>query len=402
MLYYLVRPVARYVLSYYYRNIDITGLANIPPNSAVILAANHPTAFIEPCLMACFQSRTLHFLARGDLYKNPLATAVLRALNILPVYRMQDGGYSKLVRNYDTFDECYKALSRCKAIMILAEGRCIHEKRLRPLQKGTARIALGALDRDTTLGEVYIVPVGVNFTAAEKCRSTVMIRCGEPLRTSDFLAAYRGNEGEGIRQLTDSLRTALSEHVVQIPENEEDAASEMRLAIRRHDIELPLEGITHSGKQLDAELATARLNDPDEVRTLRYAARLKAFGIRDQDLTADRVQTFPIGCLPAIVLLAPFLPLWLLAEYIALRGPKTVEFYSPVRFAVLAVGTLLYLPVLFFIPWLWKVYLLISLFTVRWSIRKVEDLINWRHGRRVAKLSPSVRADLVNLRSTIL
>ena len=112
MLYHLVRPVARYVLGYYYRNIDITGLANIPPNAAVILAANHPTAFIEPCLLACFQPRTLHFLARGDLYKNWLATAVLRALNILPVYRIQDGGYGKLTQNYETFEECFVDLSR--------------------------------------------------------------------------------------------------------------------------------------------------------------------------------------------------------------------------------------------------------------------------------------------------
>ena len=402
MLYHLVRPVARYVLSYYYRNIDITGLANIPPNAAVILAANHPTAFIEPCLLACFQPRTLHFLARGDLYKNKVATAVLRALNILPVYRIQDGGYGKLTQNYETFEECFTALSRCKAIMILAEGRCIHEKRLRPLRKGTARIALGALDRDSTLGEVYVVPVGVNFTAATQCRSTVMIRCGEALRASDFLRAYRSHEAEGIRQLTDALREALSRQVIQLPEEGQQPGAEVRLEVARNELHPPLRGVTHSGKQLDAELAVGDSPNTDPASPLRYAALLRDSGVTDEDLTRPATDKFPLSGILGTLLLLPLLPLWLLAEYVALRGPKTIEFYSPVRFAAVAVGTLLYLPLLFLVSWPWKLYLLLSLLTVRWSLRSVEAVADWRASRRVAKLNPELRNRLQSLRAELL
>ena len=401
MLYHLVRPVARYVLGYYYRNIDITGLANIPPNAAVILAANHPTAFIEPCLLACFQPRTLHFLARGDLYKNWLATAVLRALNILPVYRIQDGGYGKLTQNYETFEECFVALSRCKAIMILAEGRCIHEKRLRPLRKGTARIALGALDRDSTLGEVYVVPVGVNFTAAAKCRSTVMIRCGEPLRASDYLRAYRTHEGDGIRQLTEGLQEALSGLVIQLPGDDQETGGELRLEVARNELDPPLRDITHSGKQLDAELAAARsLTDP--LSSLRYGALLDKSGVTDESLAGPSLTKFPLSGLLGAGLLLPLLPLWMLAEYIALRGPKTIEFYSPVRFAAVAVGTLLYLPLLFIVSWPWKIYFLVALILVRWSLRQVESLQEWRASRRVAKLDPALTHRLRALRSELL
>ena len=93
MLYYLVRPVVRYVLSYYYRNIDVSGLENIPQDAAVILAANHPTGFIEPCILACFQSRPLRFLARGSVFVNAIYNRLLAAVNILPVFRWEDGGY---------------------------------------------------------------------------------------------------------------------------------------------------------------------------------------------------------------------------------------------------------------------------------------------------------------------
>jgi len=194
MLYYLVRPVARYVLRYYYRNIDLTGLENIPQNAAVILAANHPTAFIEPCILACFQPRTLWFLARGNLFKNRLYNAFLAAVHILPVFRLEDGGYSRLKDNFSTFDACFRALSKGKAIMNLAEGRCIHEKALRPIRKGTARLALGAMQRDSTLKEVYIVPVGCNFTHPDRVRDQVMIRFGEPILTSAFMDEFRRSE----------------------------------------------------------------------------------------------------------------------------------------------------------------------------------------------------------------
>jgi len=170
MVYHLVRPVARYVLRYYYRNIDLTGLENIPPDAAVVLAANHPTAFIEPCILACFQPRTLWFLARGNLFKNVFYNNLLAAVHILPVFRLEDGGYGRLKDNFGTFEACFRALSQGKAIMNLAEGRCIHEKALRPLRKGTARLALGAMQRDATLKEVYSVPVGCNFTHPDRVR----------------------------------------------------------------------------------------------------------------------------------------------------------------------------------------------------------------------------------------
>ena len=399
MLYYLVRPIARYVLRYYYRHIDLTGLENIPRDAPVILAANHPTAFIEPCLLACFQARTLHFLARGDLYKNPLATSVLRALHILPVYRIQDGGYDKLVRNYATFSECHDALASNRAIMILAEGRCIHERRLRPLRKGTARIALGAMERYNTLHEVYVVPVGVNFSAADRWRSTVMIRCGKPIRASEYLPAYRDQPATGIRDLTERLRADLSPLVVQVPSEQEAATADLLLDIARNDGGTPPAEITHTGAELDRELVAIETLPDREGRLLRYAAQLRRYGLRDRDVENKALPAFPYGALPAAVLLLPQLPLWVLAELIALTGPRTIEFYSPVRFAVVAVGTLLYLPSLLLLPWEYKIYLILSLITVNWSLRQVERLVNWRKAHHFNQLDPAVRRELMELRA---
>jgi len=404
MIYHLVRPIARYILRYYFRNIDITGLENIPKNAAVILAANHPTAFIEPCIMACFQPRTLWFLARGNLFKNAAATALLNAVNILPIYRRQDGDYEKLKDNFNTFAECYRALSKQRAIMILSEGRTIHEKALRRIRKGTARIALGALDQDSTLREVYIVPIGCNYTAAHRVRSQVMVRCGEPIPASKFMDEYRRSEGTAIKNLTEHLRARLSSLVVQFPEHDRAGIGESRLELDRVRNNIRnLYGITHNGQQLDRELAIAA-NTPAEAPELtRYFNRLQHndLGPSASSGGADTAGTMngpkkqgPTWLRAAfgVLLQLPHLPLWFIGEYIADTKVNHVEFYSPVRFAALAIGTLVLVPLgLIFLSWPLKIWLLLALFSVNWSIRQWETLGRLRQSRRWLRLADEER-----------
>lgn len=393
MFYLLVRPVARYVLRYYFRNIDLTGLDKIPPNAAVILAANHPTAFIEPCILACFQPRTLWFLARGNLFKNGLFKALLNAVNILPVFRLEDGGYGKLKNNFETFDACYQALSRRRAIMILAEGRCIHEKALRPLRKGTARIALGALDRDPSLEEVYIVPIGANFTNGERVRSQVMVRCGDPILASSFLEEYRQGEAAAIKNLTKELRAQLSPLIVQFPDQDRAGIGEARLVISRaqHGDDRSF-GITHDGSQLDRELMVASTTPPDDPALTRVCNRIDRhrlnLGAAAGALFGNKQGEVPIiKVILAAFFILPQFPLWALAELIGAKMPKHVEFYSPVRFAVVAGGTFLLYPLaLILLPWLCKIWLLTSILTTGWSVRQLEKVGQWYERRKIERM----------------
>ena len=72
MIYSFVRPIAAYALKIFFRKIYFTNRDRIPKGKPLILAINHPTAFIEPCILACFLPIKLHFLVRGDLFKKPL------------------------------------------------------------------------------------------------------------------------------------------------------------------------------------------------------------------------------------------------------------------------------------------------------------------------------------------
>jgi glycerol-3-phosphate O-acyltransferase/dihydroxyacetone phosphate acyltransferase len=125
MLYAFVRPLAKIGISIFFRRIYLTHTENIPKNKPVILACNHPTAFLEPCILACFLDRPLYYLVRGDYFDKPIYNFLLRALHMLPVYRRRDGDYSRIKDNFATFDACFDTLKKNKTLTIYPEGRTL-------------------------------------------------------------------------------------------------------------------------------------------------------------------------------------------------------------------------------------------------------------------------------------
>ena len=235
MLYRMVRPLAAIAIKTNFKKIYLSNTERIPKGKPVILAANHPTAFMEPCILACFLDRPLYFLVRGDFFKQPLFAYLLRKLHMLPVYRMRDGGYKNLKNNYSTFESCSQALKDNKTIMIMAEGSAIHEKRLRPIRKGCARIALGALERFPELEEVYVVPVGVNYTYADRPRSEVMIDFGEPILAKNCWPQYEENPQIAITNLTNQLKEALEKNVIIVAAQHDEVIAEQLLQLSRNN-----------------------------------------------------------------------------------------------------------------------------------------------------------------------
>ncbi len=218
MIYSLVRPLARIALKVYFREIYLSHAERIPKDKPVLLACNHPTGFMEPCIMACFLDRPLYFLVRGDFFAKRHFERMLRALHMLPVFRLKDGGYSKLKENFDTFAACHRALADNRSIMIFAEGSTKLVKHLRPLQKGIARIAFGSLESRSELEDVYVVPVGVTYMEVNTFRSKVMIDCGHPISARRWLDGYRAEPNEAMNgllaEIADGMRRCLV-HVEQ-------------------------------------------------------------------------------------------------------------------------------------------------------------------------------------------
>ncbi len=218
MLYRFLRPITRIFLKAYFRKIYINGLENIPKEGPLILCSNHPTAFIEPCILACFLPRELHFLVRADLFKKPVLSKILYGTNQLPIYRFRDG-IKELRNSHTILNKTYANLASGKAILIFPEGTTQEVRYLRPIKKGTARMAFDTLKQHPECG-LKIIPIGLSYSSPNSWRSVANIQIGKPI-----IPELPENEKEfprRIRILTEQIFSEMSKLILHL-ENEERA-----------------------------------------------------------------------------------------------------------------------------------------------------------------------------------
>ncbi len=158
----------------------------------LLLAVNHPNSFFDAIIIGCHFKQPVYFLARGDAFKNKWALKILTALHCIPVYRLREGN-ENLHLNKDTFEICRTIFKKNGIVLIFSEGICINEWKLRPLKKGTARLALSSWQYDTISDKLKILPVGINYSNYENDLPKVYVNFGEFIQKKEFNI----NEPEG-------------------------------------------------------------------------------------------------------------------------------------------------------------------------------------------------------------
>lgn len=84
LLYRITRPIIKIFINVTFRPKYI-GLENIPKSGSVVLAGNH-TKFFDPLLIMSCTKRTVHFLAKDELYKG-FKKLIFKNMGIIPVNR---------------------------------------------------------------------------------------------------------------------------------------------------------------------------------------------------------------------------------------------------------------------------------------------------------------------------
>ncbi len=356
MVYRILRIITKIALKIFFKKIYFSNTERIPKGKPMILAANHPTAFIEPCTLACFLDFPLHFLVRGDLFIKPLYIKMMNTLHMVPIYRRSDGGYNKLKNNYETFEFCYKALSERKAIMILVEGNTIHEKRLRPIRKGAARIAFGAAEKYPEL-DIHIVPVGVNYTYADQFRKETMIDFGEPIRIKNLIDDYNENQKKTIFDLTKEIGVRLKKQIISIDKKKDEELVEKLFVLFRSDHEesiLPISSSNEFRVRSEQKIANLvnNLSEEDKEKLKEpvnaYFTKLYSVNVNDSSVVTNQIP----AVFTAFVLLTGLVPFIIgyilnilpiaLGKYIANTRVKNIEFYTPVALAIDMGGYFIY------------------------------------------------------------
>ncbi len=214
MFYQFAKVVITFMLRLFFRRIYVSGTEHISSKKPQLLASNHPNGFIEPLVMACFFPKPLYFLVRGDVFDNALIRPILRATNQIPIFRFRDG-FSRLRENTGTMEESIQVLLDRKNLLIFAEGGTESIKKLRPLQKGIARIAFQVLEKNPQL-PLEILPVGVNFTYPTRFGEEVMLCVGPPIQVSSYYPLYLEDKNKATDQLLSDIYTQMKPQIIHL------------------------------------------------------------------------------------------------------------------------------------------------------------------------------------------
>lgn len=196
------------------RKISINRPEVFKEKGPLLLACNHPNSFLDAVIIDVLFDHPIWSLARGDVFKNSFYIKLLTALKILPVYRTSEG-VENLGINYETFEACKNIFHQKGTVLIFSEGKCINEWHLRPLKKGTARLAIRSWEENIPL---KVLPLGINYSSFRRFGKNIFINFGTPITQSDI----EWNVPDGLRHQSFNvqLQNQFQQLVYEIEKND--------------------------------------------------------------------------------------------------------------------------------------------------------------------------------------
>lgn len=115
-------------------HLHVEGRENIPVKGAVIVAPNHKSNWDPPLIGVAFSNRVVHYMAKEELFKNPIAAWILTMFGTFPVKRGSGDG-SAVMR-------AVRELRKGYPVGIFPEGTRIKREGLGRFHSGMASIAM--------------------------------------------------------------------------------------------------------------------------------------------------------------------------------------------------------------------------------------------------------------------
>lgn len=226
MLYQLLKIWVRAASFLFCRTLRLSDRKPLNRTGPLLLAVNHPNSFLDAVILDILFREPVYSLARGDAFRQHRTARWLRRLKMLPVYRTSEG-VENLGENYRTFEACRSIFQKNGVVLIFSEGLCENEWRLRPLKKGTARLAFSAWEAGIPL---TVLPVVIQYQSFRRFGKNVFIDFGEPLQAGDFVPG--SGFGKNIQQFNDKLAQQFRRFIHEI----EPADRTRRIALLGHPV----------------------------------------------------------------------------------------------------------------------------------------------------------------------
>ncbi|GAA5036083.1 hypothetical protein GCM10011506_31250 [Marivirga lumbricoides] len=302
-----------------FRNIIISGYSNIKNKKPALFVANHQSTFMDGILMGITAVKASpYILVRADIFKSKAAKVGLDLIRLLPIYRKRDG-LSSVTQNDSVFEKCFQLFEEKGVVALFPEGNHAIERSLRPLQKGAARIALQAEERNNFELGLSVIPVGLHYENHSERWHDVYIHYGEPFSLLPYKELYLENPQKALKDLTDKIREGIEKEIVDIKWKEEYTLFEqLRQIIKPYSLSLQPEAksIVHAESTLLEKIRARLVEQPERMQVLKnkvndYFQKAERNGF-SADFQVQKPNALKFA-IQTLLLIAGF-PLWLIAK----------------------------------------------------------------------------------------
>ena len=219
----LLLKAFRYYLQFvnsglYFRKEHMVGLENVPVNGTpCVVVSNHQNCLNDPLSVVLnLTDRRMNFIARGNVFKNPVAGAFMRKIGMLPAYRMSHDGYSAVSKNRDMMDASSEALCSGETLMLYPEAGHQNKRWLGTFKIGYLKIAFEAAEKLNFEHDVMILPSANHYSNYFHARTDMLIRFGEPISLKPYYEKYKEDPRATMLEINDIVREKIKELMLNI------------------------------------------------------------------------------------------------------------------------------------------------------------------------------------------
>ena len=213
------RAYLQYVNSgLYFRKEHIIGLENVPADGTpVVVVSNHQNCLNDPlCVCLMLTDRRMNFLARANVFNNPIFNKALRAMGLLPAYRMSHEGYAAVAKNRSTLEAAGEALTNGETVMLYPEAGHQDKRWLGVFRVTYLKMAFDAAEKMNFEQDVMILPSCNHYSNYFHARTDMLIKFGEPISLKPYYEQYKLAPRETMTTINQIVREKIQEMMLHI------------------------------------------------------------------------------------------------------------------------------------------------------------------------------------------
>lgn len=206
----------------YFKKEHVMGLENVPVNGTpTIIVSNHQNCLNDP-LCVCLQltDRRMNFLARANVFNIPIFNKALRAMGLLPAYRMGYEGLAHVRRNSETFEDAGNALMDGETVMLYPEGGHQDKRWLGQFKLGYLRIAFAAAEKMGFKEDLVILPSCNHYSNYFHARTEMLIRFGKPISLKPYYERYQEEPRATMMEINARVHSEIKEMMLHVDDIE--------------------------------------------------------------------------------------------------------------------------------------------------------------------------------------